>query len=107
MNIQISDSARKRVEAMAKETPGAAFLRLGLTSSGCNGYAYKIELAQALAAHEVEREVNGVRLALNPADFERLDGVELDWVREGLSSRLAINNPNVKSACGCGESIGF
>lgn len=107
MRVEISDSARKRIESMAAESAGLGVLRLGLSKSGCNGYAYKIELIGAPAPHEVEMESNGVRLAVNPQDFERLDGVRLDWVREGLSSRLAIINPNEKSSCGCGESIGF
>jgi len=28
-------------------------------------------------------------------------------VREGLNEGFKFNNPNVKSSCGCGESVGF
>jgi len=31
--------------------------------------------------------------------------MEVDYVREGLQSGLKFNNPNVKDACGCGESF--
>jgi iron-sulfur cluster assembly protein len=34
-----------------------------------------------------------------------LDGTELDYTREGLSEGFKFNNPNVKDACGCGESF--
>ena len=34
-----------------------------------------------------------------------LDGTELDYAREGLSEGFKFNNPNVKDACGCGESF--
>jgi iron-sulfur cluster assembly protein len=36
-----------------------------------------------------------------------LDGLQLDYVREGLNSTFKFHNPNVKAACGCGESVGF
>ena len=34
-----------------------------------------------------------------------LDGTELDFVKEGLNEGFKFNNPNVKGACGCGESF--
>ena len=34
-----------------------------------------------------------------------LEGTELDYTREGLSEGFKFNNPNVKDACGCGESF--
>ena len=34
-----------------------------------------------------------------------LDGMELDYTREGLNEGFKFNNPNVKDSCGCGESF--
>ena len=34
-----------------------------------------------------------------------LDGMELDFAREGLNEGFKFNNPNVKDQCGCGESF--
>ena len=39
------------------------------------------------------------------ADLPYLDGTELDFAREGLNEGFKFNNPNVKDACGCGESF--
>jgi iron-sulfur cluster assembly accessory protein len=36
-----------------------------------------------------------------------LEGTEIDYVTEMLSSKMTVNNPNVESACGCGVSISF
>ena len=36
-----------------------------------------------------------------------LFGTEIDYVNEVFGSQFQINNPNTKSACGCGESIQF
>jgi hypothetical protein len=42
-----------------------------------------------------------------PATKENLYllGTEMDYRVDRLSSRFVFNNPNQKSACGCGESI--
>jgi iron-sulfur cluster assembly protein len=34
-----------------------------------------------------------------------LEGVEVDYRREGLNAAFRFNNPNVKASCGCGESF--
>jgi len=34
-----------------------------------------------------------------------LDGIELDFVKQGLNQTFKFNNPNVVSSCGCGESF--
>ena len=34
-----------------------------------------------------------------------LDGMELDYRKEGLNEAFRFNNPNVKESCGCGESF--
>lgn len=37
--------------------------------------------------------------------LEYLKGTEIDCIKEGLNEQLKFNNPNVKSACGYGESF--
>jgi iron-sulfur cluster assembly protein len=34
-----------------------------------------------------------------------LDGMVLDYTREGLNEGFKFDNPNVKGECGCGESF--
>ncbi len=34
-----------------------------------------------------------------------LDGIELDFIKEGLNEGLKFTNPNAKGECGCGESF--
>ena len=42
---------------------------------------------------------------VDPKSLQFLDGTELDFAREGLNEGFKFNNPNVKDACGCGESF--
>ncbi len=34
-----------------------------------------------------------------------LEGMEIDWVRNGLNEGFDFKNPNVRDQCGCGESF--
>ena len=34
-----------------------------------------------------------------------LDGLTLDWQKQGLNESFKFVNPNVKAQCGCGESF--
>jgi len=34
-----------------------------------------------------------------------LNGLTMDWVRNGLNEGFEFNNPNERDRCGCGESF--
>ena len=50
-------------------------------------------------------EQHGVQVLVDAKSLPFLQGMEVDYVREGLNQRLAFRNPNVKDSCGCGESF--
>jgi iron-sulfur cluster assembly protein len=105
MAITLTEKAAKHVAAnLAKRGRGLG-LRLGVRTSGCSGLAYKLEYADDLKAEDLQFETHGVRVIVDPKSLAFLDGTELDFAREGLNEGFKFNNPNVKDACGCGESF--
>jgi iron-sulfur cluster assembly protein len=38
-------------------------------------------------------------------DLPIVDGIEIDYVRQGLNEGFEFNNPLEKDRCGCGQSI--
>ena len=50
-------------------------------------------------------EQHGVKVIVDPKSLVYLNGIELDYVKEGLNEGFKYNNPNVKESCGCGESF--
>jgi iron-sulfur cluster assembly protein len=107
MTITLTDSAARHVKGMLASRGKGEGLRLGLTRSGCSGYAYEIDFADTVNPADRVFETNGVKLVVDEKNLPYLDGMEVDYVREGLSSLFKFNNPNARSACGCGESVGF
>ena len=103
--ITLTENAAKHVQSyLAKRGKGVG-LRVGVRTSGCSGMAYKLEFADAMNPEDLEFESHGVKVIVDPKSLQYLDGTELDFAREGLNEGFKFNNPNVKDACGCGESF--
>jgi iron-sulfur cluster assembly protein len=103
--ITLTETAARHVAAhLAKRGKGIG-LRLGVRTSGCSGLAYKLEYADDMRPEDMQFESHGVRVIVDPKSFPYLDGMQLDFAREGLNEGFRFDNPNVKDACGCGESF--
>lgn len=50
-------------------------------------------------------EQDGVRVLIDSKALFSIIGSEMDWREDALSARFAFKNPNIKDACGCGESF--
>ncbi len=107
MGITLTERAASHVRGMLASQTDAQGLRLGLTKSGCSGYAYVMDFAKSVEKSDRVFESNGVKVVVDADSLPLLDGMVLDYVREGLNEMFRFENPNVKNQCGCGESVGF
>jgi iron-sulfur cluster assembly protein len=105
MAVTLSEQAAKHVANYLRKRGKGIGLRLGVRTSGCSGMAYKLEFADAVTPDDLEFESHGVKVLIDPKSLPYLDGTVLDYTREGLNEGFKFNNPNVKDACGCGESF--
>jgi iron-sulfur cluster assembly protein len=105
MAVTLTENAAKHVAAQLSKRGRGVGLRLGVRTSGCSGLAYKIEFADEPRDEDVRFECHGVTVLVDPKSLPYLEGMELDFAREGLNEGFKFNNPNVKDACGCGESF--
>ena len=105
MAVTLASTAAQHVAShIAKRGKGIG-LRLGVRTTGCSGLAYKLEYADATQPEDLSFESHGVTVVVDPKSLPYLDGMELDYSREGLNEGFKFNNPNVKDECGCGESF--
>ncbi|PWB52188.1 MAG: iron-sulfur cluster assembly protein IscA [Nitrosomonadales bacterium] len=105
MAITMTEQAAKHVSNFITKRGKGVGLRLGVRTSGCSGMAYTLEFADEIGADDVQFESHGVKVLIDAKSLPYLDGTELDYTREGLNEGFKFNNPNVKNACGCGESF--
>ena len=103
--ITLTEKAASHVQSfLAKRGKGVA-LRLGVRTSGCSGFAYKLEFADAVNPDDHLFESHGVKVVVDPKSLPFLEGTQLDFTREGLNEGFKFSNPNIKDECGCGESF--
>lgn len=105
MSITMTPAAADHVRRFLANRGKGVGLRLGVKTSGCSGMAYVLEFADELGVEDQVFEDQGVKVIVDPKSLMYLDGTELDYAKEGLNEGFRFNNPNVKDACGCGESF--
>gem|GEM_PF-2388404 len=66
---------------------------------------YGLDYADTLNENDIVFEDFGVKVIVMEGDLEFVNGIELDYRREGINEAFQFNNPNVKGTCGCGESF--
>jgi iron-sulfur cluster assembly protein len=105
MSVTLSDRAINQVKSQLNKRGKGIGMRLSVKKAGCSGFAYVIDFADELQDNDTVFENNGVKVVINDSDLNFLNGMELDYTREGISEAFRFNNPNVKATCGCGESF--
>lgn len=105
MSVTLTENAAKHVQNFLSKRGKGVGLRVGVRTSGCSGMAYKLEFADAVDDADLLFDSNGVKVLVDPQSLPYIDGMELDYTREGLNEGFKFNNPNVKDSCGCGESF--
>ena len=105
MSITLTETAANHVKTFLQNRGKGIGLRLGLKTAGCSGLGYLLEFVDVLNEEDQVFEQHGVKVVIDPKSLVYLDGIELDYVKEGLNEGFKYNNPNVKASCGCGESF--
>ncbi len=105
MSITLTAPAAKQVARQIAKRGAGVGVRLGVTTSGCSGLSYKLEYVDELAPEDVVFESEGVKVIVDPKSLAYLDGMSLDFVREGLNEGFKFNNPLERDRCGCGKSF--
>jgi iron-sulfur cluster assembly protein len=105
MSISITENAARQIEKQLKKRGGGVGLNLGVKTSGCSGLAYVLDYADDISADDVIFEQFNVKVLVKNADLEKINGIELDYVKEGFNEAFKFNNPNATGSCGCGKSF--
>ena len=105
MTITLTETAAARARAYLARQEQAQGLRLGVRNTGCSGYMYTVGLADQINADDQVFESQGVKVVVSATSLPYLDGIEVDYAKQGLNEGFRFNNPNAREMCGCGESF--
>ena len=105
--ITVTDTAYKKIKQNLELRGQGVGIRIGVRTTGCSGLAYVLEYVDN---YEVEQGVTNFAqkdfvVLVDAKSLAYLNGLTMDWVRNGLNEGFEFNNPNERDRCGCGESF--
>ena len=99
-----ADQALSLIEQEGYDTDEAG-LRLFVQQGGCAGLSYGLRFDVKPEEDDAVTEHHGLRVFVDPSSQKYIDGSILDF-EGGLQGKgFDVENPNVESECGCGESF--
>ena len=103
--ISVTEIAAKKIVANLTKRGQGVGIRLGVRTTGCSGLAYVLEYVDAVNAEDITVKQDGFVVVVDPKSSAYLNGVEVDYVRQGLNEGFEFTNPLERDRCGCGESF--
>lgn len=105
--IQLTETAARKVKQQLDKRGRGEGIMVGVRTTGCSGLAYKLEYVDVAPATRdwMKYTSHGVSVYVNGKDLPYVDGLTMDYKRQGLNEGFEFINPNERDRCGCGESF--
>ena len=102
--VTITDKAANKIKEIIKQENKEA-LRVSVQPGGCSGFQYGLELDDKSTDNDIIVEQKGIKIFVDKASMEKLNGSNVDYVESLQGAGFKINNPGATSTCGCGSSF--
>jgi len=105
VNVTMTPTAVKHVRKQLDKKPEAKGIRLAIKKSGCSGFKYETQWVETPESDDRIFTIDGVDVYVKQEHLPLVNGIEIDFVTEGVNSLFRFRNPNATAECGCGESF--
>ena len=105
MLITITDRAKQRFKEQLEHRGKGIGILLGVKKTGCSGYAYTLEFAEKWNVEDHLTIFDDLYVWVSKEATKYLEGMTVDYVKQGLNEKFEFVNPNEAGRCGCGESF--
>lgn len=103
--ISLTEKAADKIKQQLARRSHSLGIRVGVKTTGCSGLAYVLEYVDKPTSDDMSFVDYGIHIFVDPKSLVYLEGLEMDWVRNGLNEGFEFINPNERDKCGCGESF--
>lgn len=103
--ISLTERAAAKIRQQINKRGKGLGIRLGVKTTGCSGLAYVLEFVDKEAPEDLCVECLDCKLFIDPKSCPYIQGLTVDFVRNGLNEGFEFINPNERDRCGCGESF--
>jgi len=101
---EAAEQARSLMDGEGMD-PEVGGLRLFVQQGGCAGLSYGMRFDTEPESDDTVVEKHGLRVFVDPASLDYIGGSTLDYEGGLQAAGFHVENPNVVSECGCGESF--
>jgi iron-sulfur cluster assembly protein len=103
--ITLTEKAANKIQNTIRKRGYGEGIRIGIKTTGCSGLAYILEYVDTPNADDICIEQNNCKIFVDQKSFVYVNGMQVDYVRNGLNEGFEFKNPNERDRCGCGESF--
>ena len=105
--ITVTNKAKEQIKKLLFNRGKGMGIRIGVKTTGCSGMAYVLEYVDS---YDTESGVTNFAqdtfvVLVDQKHLPYVNGLTVDWVRNGLNEGFDFINPQEKDRCGCGESF--
>jgi iron-sulfur cluster assembly protein len=91
--IHVTPRAASRIATNLDRRGQGVGIRIGVRTTGCSGLAYVLEYVDSPAESDLIFDSEGFKIAVDPRDLPIVDGITVDYVRQGLNEGFEFINP--------------
>ena len=104
--IALTPKAASYIQSLLAKEMDAKGLRLLVKQAGCSGKKYDKEITKQVYPGDHHQRWGDINIYIEPSSIRYLQGVTLDYLSEGLQTKLIFqHNEKASNVCGCGESF--
>jgi len=105
--ITLTKMASDKIDQLLKKRGSGVGIRIGVKTTGCSGLAYTLEYVDKYVPEEgsINYAYGHIVVLVDKKTEAYVNGLVIDWVRNGLNQGFEFQNPNERDRCGCGESF--
>lgn len=103
--IELTESAYNYLKNLINENKEAKGVRVNITSGGCQGLTYALEIVTEVKEADLLVQKDDVSLYIAPKAVLFVSRMIMDYVKTPMGANVVFQNPNAKSTCGCGKSF--
>lgn len=103
--ITLTDKAIQKIKLSLQKRGRGEGIKIGVKTTGCSGLAYVLEYVDYMGPYTPCYTFDGVQVFIDEKHEPYLQGMIVDYVKNGLNEGFEFKNPNERDRCGCGESF--
>ncbi len=103
--ITLTELASEKIKSALLRRGKGVGIKVGVKTTGCSGLAYVLEYVDDPNNEDLSFVSQEITIFVDPKSLVYVNGMVMDWTKNGLNEGFDFNNPNERDRCGCGESF--